>query len=470
MNPNRDFHYTELLGGVPLASGPDRHWAQALIEEALLRMGAPIDHGETWDWRTVSAISSYGEAAVDVAIVDRGTDSLALLAIAPILEWPENERLQGELGETLLRLNYEFLTASHLAIALDSVVLIDIRPIEGLTTEAVQEALVAILRTAIDLGPRLRADFALALPQIPLDERTYFAVRDLYRGVSPEAQVSYSALLEDWHARGGQTDTTGKTLRLLGAASGSVVAVLIGHASAGPIVTVSWNSLERTYGVRPEDADAFRAAVPRPEGFELTASSAHLPVEALTPTMIVALVDALALLDDAMTRAVKPGPPPVPDLHARWGLAPTAGKATLRNVDATLETCPDAVRPTFIRLIERWQAAGLAVYTNNPHLVYLRLTVPGETPGLTTTYAAVTLRAPDGKRGARVDVACPWPRSIKDDPEAGRLVETLAHLPGYTPRDDGFRLDLRDPLSDADLQSLGDGLIGLAAHYSRRDL
>jgi len=167
---------------------------------------------------------------------------------------------------------------------------------------------------------------------------------------------------------------------------------------------------------------------------------------------------------------VKPGPPPVPDLHARWGLAPTAGKATLRNVDATLETCPDAVRPTFIRLIERWQAAGLAVYTNNPHLVYLRLTVPGERPGLTTTYAAVTLRAPDGKRGARVDVACPWPRSIKDDPEAGRLVETLATLPGYTPRDDGFRLDLRDPLSDADLQSLGDGLIGLAAHYSRRDL
>lgn len=74
-----------------------------------------------------------------------------------------------------------------------------------------------------------------------------------------------------------------------------------------------------------------------------------------------------------------------------------------------------------------WNAAEQAVYTNNPRLIYLRLTVDEH------TFALATLRAPQPQRDAHIELTYPLHYYFEARPEARQRYElAVAQLPGFT--------------------------------------
>lgn len=233
---------------------------------------------------------------------------------------------------------------------------------------------------------------------------------------------------------------------------------LIGYASAGPLVTVGWDSLNRQWGVQEKDVAAFEEAVPRPQQFKITASSAHLPVdESFTEAMAEQLLDALSLLDKALPRATSPAKPTLPDLEQRWQLKIHVGGATQRGIHALLESCPPEVQKIYCLLIQGWYDAGQKLYTNTLDRVALRLTVGQSTFGLCTLYGPQKTKAP------RIELFYPLSHYFENHGEARRRYEqAVARITQFQPHNSGSRISMDETFTTKSAQDLLKTLCRLA--------
>lgn len=301
--------------------------AQAMVDRVFAGLG--IDPQEATDedgWRHLGLGTAH--AMVNVLEWDPGEYSLAVWA--PILRAPQDARLRAALFEDLLRLNHRAIGQARISLLEGDLVVISIvRPIAGLEADHIFDAIRSVLEAADRLDEPLQEIYKVAMPNIEMDRATWETIRDVLRLCDPHAQRMFSYLMEGWVARKGRVTTGRHTIGLdSGSGARKTLAALIGGASAGPIVTVGWNSLARQ-GLRPADETAFKEALPRPPRFEITESSAHLPVDdSFTEAMADQFLNALVMLDKALKRAVPPKKEPLPDLDKRWELKINVGGAT----------------------------------------------------------------------------------------------------------------------------------------------
>jgi hypothetical protein len=218
------------------------------------------------------------------------------------------------------------------------------------------------------------------------------------------------------------------------------VAALIGHAAAGSLVTVGWNSLNRNWGLQEKDVARFKEAVPPTQGFAITESSAHLPVnESFTEATADQLLDALAILDKALGRATQPPRQPLPDLEKHWELRLKVGGATQRGIHALLESSPPGVREVYRLLIQKWYDADQKLYTKTLDRVALQLTVDEHTFGLCTLYG------PQKTKPARIELYYPLSYYFENYDEARRRYEqAVARIPQFRPHNSGARITMDD--------------------------
>ena len=365
----------------PVATVPAPFEAQQMIDQAVWTLG--IDPQEATDpdgWRHLSLGSAHG--LINLLEWEPGLPFLVVWS--PILRAPDDPRLRAHLFETLLRLNHHQTGMARASLHGDLIVLSFVRPIHGLDLDEVLDAIRMVLIAADSLDEPLQAAFDMLMPKIEMDEETWQGVRDVLRLCDPHTQAIFKHLIEGWVARRGAVIAGGSNVALrAGSGRGRTLAALIGYASAGPLVTVGWDSLGRQWGLRERDEAAFKEAVPRPARFKITESSAHLPVdESFTVEMADRLLDALAALDQALKHATPPPRPELPDLAANWGLRIRVGGATQRGIHALLDACSPEVREVYALLIQGWHDAGQKLYTNDLHRLALRLTVGRSTFGL----------------------------------------------------------------------------------------
>lgn len=429
-------------------SYPSPSEAQAMVNQALSNLG--VDPQETTDpegWRHLRLGTAHGL----INVIEWGPGLHFLAVWSPILRAPEDPRLRAQLFETLLQLNHHETGMARYSLEDDLVILSFVRPIHGLDLEEVLDAIRMVMMAADTLDEHLQSAFEIAMPQIKMDNATWLGVLDVLRLCDTHTQAIFKCLMEGWVARKGIVDTGKGNMGLRSKSAGEeTLAALIGYASAGPLVTVGWDSLERKWGVRSEDAAGFKQAIPRPKRFKTTESSAHLPVdESFTETMADQLLDALVFLEKALQRAVPPKPEPLPDLKETWGLKLKVGKATQRNIHALLTACPPAVQEVYIKLIQAWYDAGQKFYTNKPDRVYLRLTVGGH------TFALCTLYGPQKKRRARIELFYPLTYYFDAHLEARRRYEqTVAQIPGFSVHKSGARIPMSEEFTAKEARSL----------------
>jgi hypothetical protein len=308
------------------------------------------------------------------------------------------------------------------------------------------------------LDERLQQVFQVAMPQIETDGQTWRGVLDVLRLCDPYAQRTFTYLMERWVAKKGGISAGRGSIDLVGKVSGKTLAAIVGYASAGPLVTVSWDSLEKVWGVKSKDAAAFKSAVPRPERFETTGHSAHLPVDvSFTQEMCDQLVDALLKLDKALQWAVPRDKGPLPDLAARWKLNIQVGGDTQRNIDALLAACPEPVQQIYVRLIQGWHDTGQALYTNQPDRVYLRLAVDEH------SFALCTLWGPQKTREPRIELFYPLSYYFEQRTEARRRYEQeVAKIAGFTVHNSGARIQMGEGFEDREGEKLLRVLCSLA--------
>lgn len=429
-------------------SYPSPSEAQAMVNQALCNLG--VDPQEAIDpegWRHLSLGTAHG--LVNVIEWEPGLHFLAVWS--PILRAPEDPRLRAQLFDTLLQLNHRETGMARYSLKDDLVILSFVRPVHGLDLDEVLDAIRMVMMVADALDEHLQSAFEIAMPQIKMDDATWQGVLDVLRLCDAHTQAIFKCLMERWVARNGIVDTGKGSIGLRSKSAGEkTLAALIGYASAGPLVTVGWDSLERKWGVQLEDVAAFKQAVPRPKRFKTTESSAHLPVdESFTEAMVDQLLDAFVFLEKALQRAVRPKPKPVPDLEEAWGLQLKVGKATQRNIHALLTACPPAVQEVYIKLIQGWYDAGQKLYTNKPDRVYLRLTLDGH------TFALCTLYGPQKKRGPRIELGYPLTYYFDAHLEARRRYEqTVARIPGLSVHNSGARIPMGEEFTAKEARSL----------------
>ncbi|NLS79437.1 MAG: YbjN domain-containing protein [Chloroflexi bacterium] len=422
--------------------------AQAMVDRVFASLG--IDPQEATDedgWRHLGLGTAH--AMVNVLEWDRGEYSLAVWS--PILRSPQDVRLRAALFEDLLRLNHHAIGQARVSLLEGDLVAISVlRPIADLEADDIVEAIRAVLEAADRLDEPLQKRYEVAMPNIEMDRTTWETVRDVLRLCDPYAQRMFSYLMEGWVARKGRVTTGKHTIGLdSGAPAGKTLAALIGGASAGPIVTVGWNSLARQ-GLRPADEVAFKGAIPRPPRFEITESSAHLPVDdSFTEAMADQFLNALAMLDKALRKAEPVPPPKPPDLEKRWGLKINVGGATQRGIDALLEACSPEVRKVYILLIQGWHDAGQKLYTKTLNSVALRLSVYSH------TFALCSLWAPSEKP-AYLWLYYPlfhlYFRGL--DEARLRYEQGVARMPGFTPQNSGASITVDEAFTDKSAKQL----------------
>jgi len=436
-------------GKPPVHPGyPSPSEAQAMINQALWNLG--VDPQEATDpegWRHLCLGTAHGL----INVIEWEPDLHFLAVWSPILRAPEDPRLRAQLFETLLQLNHRETGMARYSLKDDLAILSFVRPIHGLDLDEVLDAIRMVMMVADTLDEHLQSAFEIAMPQIKMDDATWQGVLDVLRLCDAHTQAIFKCLMEGWVARKGIVDTGKGSIGLRSKSAGEkTLAALIGYASAGPLVTVGWDSLECGWGVLPEDAAAFKQAVPRPKRFKTTESSAHLPVdESFTEMMADQLLDALVFLEKALQRAAPPKPKPLPDLKKIWGLKLKVGGATQRNINVLLTACPPALQEVYIKLIQTWYEAGQKLYTNKPDRVYLRLTVDGH------TFALCTLYGPQKKRGARIELSYPLSYYFDAHLEARRRYEqTVAQIPGFSVHKSGARIPMGEEFTAKEAKKL----------------
>jgi len=433
LNPP-DNAYTGKPPSYPITPSPSE--AQAIVDQTIRNIG--VDPQKVTDpegWRHLGLGTTHGL----INVIEWEPGFYALVVWSPILQAPNDMRLRTQLFETLLQLNHHETDMARFSLMGDQIVLSFVRSIRGLNTQEVLNAIQMVMLTADALGERLQNAFEIHMPRIDMDDATWQGVLNLLRPCNAHTQTIFTRLMEGWAARKGIVAAGKSGVGLCSkSAGGKTIAGLIAFASAGPLVTVGWDSLERVWGVRPKDATAFKQAVPRPKRFKTTKSSAHLPVDdSFTEEMADQLLDALAFLEKALKCAVPPKPKPLPDLEKAWGLKLKTGGATQRNIHALLMACPPSTQEVYAKLIQGWYNAGQKIYTNKPDRVYLRLTVDEH------IFALCTLYGPQKKRKPRIELRYPLLYYFDDYPEARRRYEqTISRIPGFSVHNSGARIPM----------------------------
>jgi len=414
-------------------SFPSPPEAQAMVDQALRMLGAdPKEVTDPDGWRLLG----FGTAHARINVVEWQPGVHFLAVGSPILRWPGDRRLRARMAEVLLRLDHSQTGMARFSIDGPLVLLSYVRPIHGLDLDEVLAAIRAVLRVADALDERMQEQYQVAMPQIDMDDSTWQGVLIVLRLCDDHTQDVFRHLMEGWVERKGIVDTGKGNIGLRSRAGSKTLAALVPYAAAGPLVTVGWDSLARIRGVLSKDVAAFKQAVPRPDRFETTKSSAHLPIdESFTPAMVDQLLDALLLLEKALQRAVPPKPAALPDLEESWGLTIKAGGATQRNIESVLMACPPEARQAYIELLQGWHDAGQKLYTNNPRRAYLRLSVGQH------TFALCTLCAPRKNRGAAIEFYYPLSMYFDEHVEARRRYEqAVARMPGFMVHNSGARI------------------------------
>jgi hypothetical protein len=431
---------------IPTVPSPTE--AQAMIDHALWSLG--IDYQKATDpegWRHLSLGTAHG--LINVIEWEPGVHFLVVWS--PILRVPKDPGLRAELFENLLRLNHHDTGMARASLQDDLIVLSFVRPIHGLDLDEILDAIRMVMIAADILDEPLQSAFEIIMPQIEMDKATWRGVLDILRLCDTYTQGIFKYLFEGWVARKG-TVTTGKNGVALRAKSASdkTLAALIGYASAGPLVTVGWDSLSRQWGIQEQDVAAFKQAVPRPRRFKITESSAHLPVDdSFTEAMAEQLLDTLAVLDKALKRAIPPPPPSLPDLEQDWGLKIEVGGATQRGIHALLESCPPQVQKVYSLLIQGWYDAGQKLYTNTLDRVALKLTVNNHTFGLCTLYGPQKAKTP------RIELFYPLSYYFENREEARRRYEqAVARIPQFSPHTSGARIAMDDTFTTKSAENL----------------
>ena len=454
MSPNQSNRRTRWFehayGGQPPRnhSVPSPFEAQAMVNQALLNLD--VDPQEATDpegWRHLSLGTAHGL----INIIEWGPGLHFLVVWSPILRAPEDPRLRAQLFETLLRLNHHNMGMARSSLKDDLVVLSFVRPIHGLDLDEVLDAIRMVMMAADFMDEQLQIAFEIAMPQIEMDDATWQGVLDVLRLCDAYTKTVFKRLMEGWVARKGTVNTGKGGIGLRSKVSGDkTLAGLIGYTSAGPLVTVGWDSLQRDWGVLPEDVAAFKQVVPRPSRFKTTESSVHLPVdESFTEAMVDQLLDALVFLERALQRAVQPEPEPLPDLEEEWGLKIKVGGATQRNIHALLAACPPIVQEAYTKLIQGWYDAGQKLYTNKPDRVYLRLTVDSH------TFALCTLYGPQKKRGPRIELFYPLSYYFEERLEARRRYEqAVVQVLGFGVHNSGARIPMTEEFTASEAEEL----------------
>lgn len=417
-------------------SSPSPSEAEAMVNQALWNLG--VDPQEATDpegWRHLSLGTAHGL----INVIEWESGFHFLVVWSPILRVPQDPRLRAQLFETLLQLNHHETGMARYSLKDHLVILSFVRPIHGLDLDEVLDAIRMVMMAADTLDEHLQSAFEIVMPQIKMDDATWQGVLDLLRLCDAHTQAIFKRLMKGWVTRKGIMAAGKSGIGLRSKSAGDkTLAALVGYASAGPLAIIGWGSLERVWGVLPEDVAAFKQAVPHPTRFKTTESSAHLPVdESFTEAMADQLLDALVCLGRALQRAVPPKPEPLPDLEEAWGLKLEVGRATQRNLHALLTLCPPAVQEVYTKIIQAWHNAGQQLYTNKSDRVYLRLTVDGH------TFALCTLYGPQKKRGPRIELSYPLTYYFDAHLEARRRYEqTVAQVPGFSVHKSGARIPM----------------------------
>ena len=431
---------------IPTAPSPAE--AQAMIDHTLWSLGVdPQEATDSEGWRHLNLGTAHG--LINVIEWEPGVHFLVIWS--PILQAPEDPQLRAELFETLLRLNHHDTGMARASLQNDLIVLSFVRPIHGLDLDEILDAIRMVMIAADILDKPLQSTFEITMPQIEMDKTTWQGVLDVLRLCDTYTQGIFKYLLEGWVARKGAI-TTGKNGIALRAKSASdkTLAALIGYASAGPLVTVGWDSLGRQWGIQVDDETTFKQAVPRPQRFKTTESSAHLPVDdSFTEAMAEQLLDALVLLDKALKHATPPPKPALPDLEQHWGLKIDVVGATQRGIHALLESCPPEVQKVYCLLLQGWHDAGQKLYTNTLDRVALRLTVNNHTFGLCKLYGPQKAKAP------RIELFYPLSYYFENREEARRRYEqAVARIPQFSPHNSGARIVMDDTFTTKSVENL----------------
>jgi len=262
-------------------SFPSPPEAQAMVDQALRMLGAdPKEVTDPDGWRLLG----FGTAHARINVVEWQPGVHFLAVGSPILRWPGDRRLRARMAEVLLRLNHSQTGMARFSIDGPLVLLSYVRPIHGLDLDEVLAAIRAVLRVADALDERMQEQYQVAMPQIDMDDSTWQGVLIVLRLCDDHTQDVFRHLMEGWVERKGIVDTGKGNIGLRSRAGSKTLAALVPYAAAGPLVTVGWDSLARIRGVLSKDVAAFKQAVPRPDRFETTKSSAHLPIdESFTP-------------------------------------------------------------------------------------------------------------------------------------------------------------------------------------------
>ena len=401
--------------------------AQKLVDAAIRTLGVDPEASKDQEgWRHLS----LGSAREEINIVEWKPEQHYLVAWSPVLEIPDDPGLQLLLFEILLRLNQKETGTARFSLGGNQAILSTMRPIQDLNQGEVLDAIKSVLYTSDQVGEKLREKFEIQLPDIPMNEAMHESMLMVLECCEPHSRTIFKHLIEQWHARGGVVKVGENDIGLHAPNSRKSLAALVAIASAGPLIVLSWTSLQKRWGLLPEDFAAFQDAVPRPKRFKAAGTTAHLPVdESFTLEMADQLVEALVLLAEALPRAVPPPPPPLPDLEKRWGLRIKVGGATQRNIDAVLAGSPLPAQAAYTHLIQGWYDAGLPIYTNNARLVYLRIHVDAH------TFALCTLRGAHGDKNPRIDLTYPLIYYFEDYPEAREAYEqAIVDIPGFAQR------------------------------------
>jgi hypothetical protein len=425
---------------------PSSMEAQAMVDQAIYNLGVdPKAATDPHGWRHLTL--GTAEGAINVIEWQEGVHFLVVYST--MLRAPEDARLRLELFETLLSFNHQRTGLARFALQDDLVVLAAVRPIQGMGVDEVLDAINAVMHASDYWDEPLHQMFGISMPKIDMDDQTWQGVLHLQRLCEPHTQQVFAYLMERWVEKKGTISTGKHSIGLVGKTSGKSVAGFIGQASGGPIVTLSWDSLEDVLGVLPKDAAAFKKAVPRPERFKTTGSSAHLPVDAsFTQEMCDQVVEALLKLDKALARAVPPVKKPLPDL-TKWGLNIQVGGATQRNIDELLTACTEPVQQVYVKLIQGWYDTGQALYTNHPDRVYMRLAVDQHNIALCTLWGL------GKKRGPRAELSYPLTYCFDSHLEARRRYEQkVAQIPGFSVHNSGARISIEEEFTARDADEL----------------
>ncbi len=455
-----------------------------MVDQVLYAFGQdPQNNTDSEGWRYLRVGTVYSL----INVLEWKPDFYVLIVWTPMLRTPKDPRLRGWLFEYLLKLNHSQTGMARFSLKDDStsgpnnannvVVLSFVRPIYGLDFQAVLEAIRLVMLAADFLDEPLQNAFEVAMPQINLTSEVWQGVLNLMRLCDTHTQMIFNHILEEWVRCKGKIQIGDKyTIALSSITSeGKVLATLCPTqcpdaqelaqlpSAFHPMILIKRDRLIQNGSMQPKDLAAFiKRLLSSYEEVKVEDTAICVPVdEVFTVEMADQLVDALVELDKALGHALTPGPEPLPDLKANWGLSIEVSDATQRSIHALLGACPSYVAEIYELLIQGWYNAGEKMYSTKSDRLYLRLSVRDHTFALATLYGA------QHRHGARIELR--YPLTYYLDAYLGarrRYEQVIGRIPGFRVHNTGARIPIKKTFEKDEAERLLKAMCRLAEDVS----